>query len=342
MEENSKQSTKQNQERHKSFQKLRQQLCETIIGQQKLIDEILSCLLASGHILITGAPGLAKTTIIKSLSDLLGLSFGRVQFTPDLLPTDITGSDIFDINADSKDKSFVFQKGPIFANIVLADEINRASPRTQSALLEAMQEKRVTFGGKTHELPLPFIVCATQNPFESEGVFPLPEAQLDRFLLHSVITYPKSEDEIHVLENFSKGKLPNQKKEVSKNILSALDLKALSEESQNLPIAKDYIEIIYEITNLTRKEVGTEGRLIYGAGTRAGMSLIASSKSMAFIDQASEVRWEHIEKVLKPCLRHRIKLNLQAYYEGESEEGLIDEIVEEVKKRFSKQIRGNA
>ena len=340
MLENKSSDKTQSEELFASFQKLREALSENIVGQKQLIDEILASLLASGHILITGAPGLAKTTIIKTLSQYLGLSFGRIQFTPDLLPTDITGSDVFNVNAESSDKTFSFQKGPIFANIVLADEINRASPRTQSALLEAMQEKKVTFGNKTHALPNPFIVCATQNPFESEGVFPLPEAQLDRFLIHSIITYPERNDEIKVLDNFSKQKLPDQKNNSEKNILSIDNLKKLSNESQKVEISEELIDIIYELTHQTRTHVGDSEKLIYGAGTRAGMSLIAASKSIAFMEKSKSVSWGHLQKVIKPCLRHRVKLNSQAYYEGYREDIIIEEIINTVKEKFHNKVKG--
>lgn len=321
------------------FHQVREELSSLILGQETLMNEVLSCLLASGHILITGAPGLAKTTIVKTLSRFLGLSFGRIQFTPDLLPTDITGSDVLNLNKEKGEPSFTFQKGPIFANIILADEINRASPRTQSALLEAMQEKKVTFGSKVHSLPEPFIVCATQNPFESEGVFPLPEAQLDRFLLHSIITYPSKEDELKVFEHFSEKKLPSDQQEV-KNRLTKEKLDALSKESQGIPISGELIEVIYDLINLTRKEAEQGGKLVYGAGTRAGMSLIATSKSLAFIEGKKSVAWSHIQRLIKPCLRHRIKISPEAYFQGETEDSLVDDILEKTKASLGRKVKG--
>ena len=178
---------------------LKKQLNRHILGQEDLITEALCCFLTGGHLLITGAPGLAKTTLVKVVARLLGLDFARIQFTPDLLPSDIVGSEILNIDPETSQRHFVFSKGPVFGNFILADEINRASPRTQSALLEAMQEHTVTVSGKHYKLPEPFMVFATQNPFESEGTFPLPEAQIDRFLLHSLISYPNEDAEIEIL-----------------------------------------------------------------------------------------------------------------------------------------------
>lgn len=323
-----------------SIKEIRERLNAEILGQEQLVDEILSCLLASGHILITGAPGLAKTTIIKALSDYLGLVFGRIQFTPDLLPTDITGSDILNINSETGEKAFRFQKGPIFANLILADEINRASPRTQSALLEAMQEKKITFGGKTHSLPQPFTVFATENPFESEGVYPLPEAQLDRFLVNSVISYPKAEKEIEVLARHAEGSLTTGEKKKNISALSKEQLEQLIQASKETHFDKNLISLIHALLEKTRKAAEEEGALLYGAGTRAGMSLISMGKSLAFLDGLESVRWYHLEKILKPCLRHRIKLTSTAYYDGVTEDVLIDQFTEELKLEYKKLIEG--
>lgn len=322
------------EELHTFVKELKENISQEILGQETLINEILACLLASGHLLMTGAPGLAKTTIVKTLSQYLGLEFGRIQFTPDLLPTDITGSDILNIGREGKEKVFTFQKGPIFANLVLADEINRASPRTQSALLEAMQENKVTFGGKSHDLPSPFLVFATQNPYESEGIFPLPEAQLDRFLLHSVITYPEKEKELEVLERHAKQKLPDQMKNEKKKALSSFHIKELARESQKTKIDKKLIEVIYDFVEATRNKISEEKGLIYGAGTRAGMSLISGAKSLAFMDGSESVSWKHIESLLKPCLRHRIKLSAHAHYDGITEDDFIDDLLVSLKDKY--------
>ena len=184
---------------HATLSELRSNLESEIFGQKQLIDEIVACFLASGHALITGSPGLAKTTLVKVFAQHLQLMFGRVQFTADLLPSDITGSEILNISDDGKKRVFSFQKGPIFVNLLLADEINRASPRTQSALLEAMQEQKVTAAGKTHDLPNPFMVLATQNPLDMEGTYPLPEAQMDRFLIHTWVSYPSAEAQLKII-----------------------------------------------------------------------------------------------------------------------------------------------
>jgi MoxR-like ATPase len=327
-------------ELHGFVKKIREDLNNEVLGQETLVDEILSCLMASGHILITGAPGLAKTTIVKALSRHLGLTFGRVQFTPDLLPTDITGSDILNINSDTGQKAFSFQKGPIFANLILADEINRASPRTQSALLEAMQEKMITFGGQTYALPQPFTVFATENPFESEGVFPLPEAQLDRFLLNSVITYPEAYKEIEVLQRHAEGKLSAPIKKKEARGLSREHLEQMSKACMEIRVEKELISLIHAILEKTRQATKKGGSLLYGAGTRAGMSLISVGKSLAFIEGLESVRWYHIEKILKPCLRHRIKLTSTAYYDGITEDSLVDTVTEEVKNEYKKLIEG--
>lgn len=323
------------------IQKLKQNICNDILGQENLINEILACLLASGHILITGAPGLAKTTLIKTLASYLGLEFGRIQFTPDLLPTDITGSDVINIDPKTQERVFTFHKGPLFANLILADEINRASPRTQSALLEAMQEKVVTFSGKSYKLPKPFVVFATQNPYESEGVYQLPEAQLDRFLLHSIITYPNKEEEIEVLEKYAHNELINQKKQEPQITIPHSYIVQLNEESQKVPVASELIKVIYDLVERTRHEESHEKKLVYGAGTRAGLSLISCSKSLAFMEGSECVGWKHVEPIVKPCLRHRIKLTSNAYYDGITEDIFITSILDDIKEKYKQLTKGS-
>jgi len=321
------------QEAHKVISTLKANLQRNIFGQEELIDDSLCCLLAGGHILMTGAPGLAKTTLVRVFASQLQMEYNRIQFTPDLLPTDITGSDILNIDPESGRRSFEFAKGPVFTNLLLADEINRASPRTQSALLEAMQERSLTVAGKQYQLPLPFLVFATQNPFESEGTFPLPEAQLDRFLLHTLVSYPGRDDESKILKAHSESKLIGEQRSLdidpSLTIEGILELQKIS---SNISIADELLDVINQLVRATR---GTEGDLPeslrkcvqYGAGPRAGISFISTSRALALIEGSETVRWRHIKRLAKPILRHRIHLNMQARRDRMNEDEFVDHVV---------------
>lgn len=320
---------------------LRRKVNAAIFGQDDLITETLVCFLSSGHILMTGAPGLAKTTLVRVFSQHLGLDFGRIQFTPDLLPSDIIGTDILNMEASGK-RSFEFSRGPVFTNLLLADEINRASPRTQSALLEAMQEKSCTVSGTLHRLPNPFMVFATQNPFESEGTFPLPEAQLDRFLLHTLVQYPDQAAEEHILKTHAAGRLAGEQRDLnaykSDTPLNTETIQALMRQCQAIRVDDAILRAVTELVRSTRPDSENcpediRKGIWYGAGPRAGISLVSAGKAMALLDKSEEVRWHHVKRLVKPVLRHRIRLSAQATRDRLTEDRVIDELVDRLESR---------
>jgi MoxR-like ATPase len=326
--------------------KLKQRIEAEIFGQEDLILETLCCLLAGGHILMTGAPGLAKTTLVRVVAQNLGLGFGRIQFTPDLLPSDIVGTDVLDMDTATGKRTFTFAKGPIFANLLLADEINRASPRTQSALLEAMQERNVTAGGKTHALPSPFMVFATQNPFESEGTFPLPEAQMDRFLLHSLVRYPNVEAEEMILRAHASNKLIGETSHQDKSeSLSAEHVAELIRATSQVGVDDELIQVIRKLVRLTRPDdescpENLRGFFWYGAGPRAGLSLISTAKALALLDGSDRVRWRHIKRLSGPALRHRIKLTPAALNQGITEDSAVESLVKIIEDEYTHLAQG--
>jgi MoxR-like ATPase len=319
----------------------RTHISKSVYGQENLIEDALVALLSGGHILITGAPGLAKTTLVQAFSSFLNLEFKRIQFTPDLLPTDITGSEILNFDSKSNKKSFDFSKGPVFCNLLLADEINRASPRTQSALLEAMQEGQVTVNGSIHKLDRPFMVFATQNPFESEGTFPLPEAQLDRFILHTLVDYPDLETERKIISN--PPKVPNQK---ALDILSKEALLELFEYIQEHVLVEESIKTA--ITDLARATRPGDplfpneykGLVFYGAGPRAGISLLKACRAYAFIQNATHVTWNHVLRMATPVLRHRISLGLSTRNPELNTENFIKSAIIQVSKYHNYKAEG--
>ena len=323
----------------RSVQDLKRAVAESIFGQEELITEAICCLLSAGHILMTGAPGLAKTSLVRVFSMHLNLQFGRVQFTPDLLPSDIIGSEILNIDPDSGRKAFEFANGPIFVNLLLADEINRASPRTQSALLEAMQERTCTVGGRVHILPEPFMVFATQNPFESEGAFPLPEAQLDRFLIHSLVDYPDAESEAKILATHAKGQLVGERKygqeQSNRPKMSHQKIQELIQAKQRIHVPEELIALINRIVRATRPSDETcpgelRSQIWYGSGPRAGISLLSASRSIALLEGSEVVRWRHVRRMVKPVLRHRVRLAVQMQGELFAEDQLIEKIVSHI------------
>ncbi len=304
---------------------LKQEIGKVIIGQEDIINKVLISMFSSGHCLLVGVPGLAKTLLVNTISKVLGLSYNRIQFTPDLMPSDITGSEILDAN-----REFRFIKGPIFSNIVLADEINRTSPKTQSALLEAMQEHAVTVSGKTYSLPEPFFVLATQNPIEQEGTYPLPEAQLDRFMFMLWLDYPSFEEEIDILKNTTTGLTA----EVS-SVLSAEDITTLQQIIQRIPVNDNiyrYVVSLSEKTRLTKDEHSLANRyLSWGAGPRASQYLVMGAKCSAALKGKYSPDIEDVKDVAVAVLRHRIVLNYSAQAEGLSTEDIINMIIEEIK-----------
>lgn len=332
---------------HDLASKLRSKISSLIFGQEELITETLSCLLAGGHILLTGAPGLAKTTLVRVFANVLGLEFGRVQFTPDLLPSDILGSEILNIDPETGRRSFEFSRGPVFTNLLLADEINRASPRTQSALLEAMQERAVTVAGKRHLLPQPFLVFATQNPFESEGTFPLPEAQMDRFLMHTLVDYPAADAEQKMLLAHAARELIGEKVDwgIKENTLTHGNLTEAMERVRQVPVDETLISVINDLVRSSRPEDPLCPKQIrdsiwYGAGPRAGISLISASRAYALLSKSEVVRWQHIKRMARPVLRHRIRLAAHASRDGMTEDQIVDSLIERIQGERGNQALG--
>ena len=318
----------------KSFEKLIHQkkifdkeLKKIIIGQEEVLNFIFISLLCKGHILLEGVPGLGKTLIIKTISELLKLDYSRIQFTPDLMPSDITGTEIISQDPDSGKREFKFINGPIFSNIVLADEINRTPPKTQSALLEAMQENNVTIGNKTYNLDSPFFVLATQNPIEQEGTYPLPEAQLDRFMFNIVINYPSFEEEIEVVKLNTSLNINSLKQIISKK-----DLKEFQELIINIPIADNVIKYAVDFVHKTRPNYKncpeiTKKYLDWGAGPRASSYLILAAKAYAALNGCPTPEIEHVNSVVNPILRHRIIPNFTSEAEGIKRDDILNELL---------------
>ncbi len=308
---------------------LKVEMSKTIVGQEEAIDQILITFLAGGHALLEGVPGLAKTLMIRTLSQAIDLNFRRIQFTPDLMPSDIIGTEILEEDHTTGKKFFMFNKGPIFANIVLADEINRTPPKTQSALLEAMQEFEVTYAGKTYPLDKPFLILATQNPIEQAGTFPLPEAQLDRFLLYIKIGYPAENEEAMILKNTTgkKGETPNK-------VISGEDIVTLQRLVREVPISDDLITKVAKLVRATRPDTTTntfvKDWVSWGAGPRAGQAIILTAKARALQQGRYGVTTEDIKHVAYPVLRHRVLVNFRAEAEGI----LSDDVTEALLKEF--------
>mgnify|MGYP001358684258 FL=1 len=299
-----------------------EEIGKTIIGQKNVLDHILIALLCKGHTLIVGVPGLAKTLMIKSMAQLLDLNFSRIQFTPDLMPSDITGTEVIEQSRSTGKRTFKFFKGPIFGNIILADEINRTPPKTQSALLEAMQEHNVTAAGKTHDLEEPFFVLATQNPIEQEGTYPLPEAQLDRFMFNILIDYPDRNEEISIVESTTTASDVKLKKVITrKNIIAFQNLVL------RVPISNNVLEFAVDLVSSTRP--GAKAKkfinewIEWGAGPRATQYLILGAKARAILDGRPTADIEDVKAMALPVLRHRVLPNFSAEAEGMK----IDEII---------------
>ena len=306
----------------KTFEGLYEEMGRVIIGQHDVIEQTLAALLSNGNALLEGYPGLAKTLIIKTLSELMELKFSRIQNTPDLMPSDITGTYI--IEDQGSKRAFKFHPGPIFANMVLADEINRATPKTQSALLEAMQEKQVTVGNTTFKLDLPFFVLATQNPIDQEGTYPLPEAQADRFLLKIKVDYPSYEDELAIATKYA----GEQKTLKLRPVVSKSALLTMQEHTRQVPIAADVKEKVVKLIMLTRSE---KALIEYGASPRASISLILASKARALMNGRNYVSVEDIRALAMPVLRHRIVLNFESERKGMTADEAVKQLMAKVK-----------
>ena len=307
---------------HSDKEKLFSEIGKIIIGQKNVLEHLFIAILCEGHVLLEGVPGLAKTLLINTLSDAMDLKFNRIQFTPDLMPSDITGTEI--IENELGKRNFKFFKGPIFANIVLADEINRTPPKTQAALLEAMQEHKVTAGGESHVLDKPFFVLATQNPIEQEGTYPLPEAQLDRFMLNIVITYPNINEEIEIVKSTTFDNNINIKQIISKEKL--FNYQKLV---KNVPVADNVIEYAVNFVNNTRNN--SNKWLEWGAGPRASMYLIMAAKAKALLENRTTPEISDIQSMINPVLRHRIIPSFNAEADGINRDNILDNLINEIK-----------
>ena len=308
---------------------LKKEIAKVIVGQEEIIDNLLISLLARGHCLLVGVPGLAKTLLIKTLAEVFDLSFSRIQFTPDLMPSDITGTEIIEEDQTTKKRAFRFVKGPVFANIILADEINRTPPKTQSALLEAMQEHKVTAAGVTYNLPEPFFVLATQNPIEQEGTYPLPEAQLDRFMFNLWLDYPSFDEEVEIIRTTT----AENKFKLNK-IISDEEIGRYQDLVRRVPVSENVIEYAVKIVNSTRpgnnKIKFINDWVSWGAGPRASQYLILAAKTKAIIEGRFTPNIEDVKSALVPVLRHRIIPSFNAEADGLTSLDIIEKLVKEI------------
>jgi MoxR-like ATPase len=305
-----------------SYRDLSQEIAKVIVGQEKVVQAVIISLFSNGHSLLVGVPGLAKTLLVSTIAEVLDLEFKRIQFTPDLMPSDITGSEILD-----EERHFRFVRGPVFANIVLADEINRTPPKTQAALLEAMQERAVTVGGTRHALPAPFFVLATQNPIEQEGTYPLPEAQLDRFMFNIPLDYPAYEEEVLVVKNTTSAR------EVSlRHVLNAAQIQEFQQVIRKIPVADNVLEYCVALASKTRPNTPRAAKvandyLSWGAGPRASQYLALGAKCHAAIRGKYSPDIEDVQAIAALVLRHRIVRNFKAEAEGVSEENIVEALL---------------
>jgi MoxR-like ATPase len=318
------------QKLNESYRRITAELGKVIVGQRTVIEELLIALFASGHCLLVGVPGLAKTLMIRTLADALSLKFSRIQFTPDLMPSDITGTEVIQEDKATGTREFRFLEGPIFANVVLADEINRTPPKTQAALLEAMQEHQVTVGGKRHRLAEPFFVLATQNPIEQEGTYPLPEAQLDRFMFNVHVDYPDEEEEYQIVRQTT-AELVHRVTAT----LTAEEILSLQKIVRKVPVAEHVARYALKFTRLTRREKGPVPDFIrdyvtWGAGPRARPYLVLGAKERAVLNGRYHVSGDDIRAVAHPVLRHRILTNFNAEAEGIKPDWIIDRLIETI------------
>jgi len=314
------------------YNKLKAALGRRIVGQEAVIEQVFIAIAAGGHSLLEGVPGLAKTLLVKSLADAMHLSFRRIQFTPDLMPADITGTEIIQEDAETGRRKLVFQQGPIFSQIILADEINRTPPKTQAALLEAMQEKHVTVGQITHELPKPFFVLATMNPIEQEGTYPLPEAQKDRFLFLIKVEYPTLADEREIIARTTGG----ETQEIEA-VITAEELHAAQQLARKVPVPDHVIDFVLELVRSTRpNEPGAseyvKSMLSWGAGPRASQMLVLAGKVRALLQGRTHVTTDDIEALAPPALRHRLVPTFHAEAEGITVDQIIAELIKKTKK----------
>ncbi|OGV08833.1 MAG: AAA family ATPase [Stygiobacter sp. RIFOXYC12_FULL_38_8] len=309
-----------------SIASVKREIAKVIVGQEQIVNDLLVSLIARGHCLLVGVPGLAKTLLIKTLSEVLDLKFSRIQFTPDLMPSDITGTEIIDEDPVTKKRGFRFIQGPIFANIILADEINRTPPKTQAALLEAMQEHKVTAAGVTHSLGEPFFVLATQNPIEQEGTYPLPEAQLDRFMFNLWLDYPKFAEEVQIVKTTTSDYSADLKK-----VINADEIISFQKLIKRVPVADNVIEYTVKLVDSTRPNNNqnefVKERVAWGAGPRASQYLILAAKTKAVMEGRFTPSIDDVKSFLIPVLRHRIIPNFTAEAEGISSVDIINKLL---------------
>jgi MoxR-like ATPase len=313
-----------------SYRRIRTEIGKLIIGQDSVVEELLIGLFARGHVLLVGVPGLAKTLLVSTVARISSLSFRRIQFTPDMMPSDITGTDILQDDPETGRRKFSFIAGPIFANMILADEINRTPPKTQAALLEAMQERHVSAGGVTYPLPEPFFVLATQNPIEQEGTYPLPEAQLDRFMLNVLVKYPSSDEELEILKRTTGDETPELAV-----VLTAEEIVAIQHLVRRIPVPDYVFQYARDLVRASRPQESGAGEMVrkcvsWGAGPRAGQSLILAAKTRAVLNGRLHASVADVREVAKPVLRHRIVTTFHAEAEGISPEQIIERLMDEV------------
>ncbi len=312
-----------------SFEALRGEIAKVIVGQDMVVEQLLISLLARGHCLLVGVPGLAKTLLIRTLANVLDLQFNRIQFTPDLMPSDITGTEIIEEDVSTGSKAFKFVRGPIFANIILADEINRTPPKTQAALLEAMQEHRVTAAGQTHVLSEPFFVLATQNPIEQEGTYPLPEAQLDRFMFNLWLDYPRMDEEVQIVKTTT-----GQFEPLLKHTMDAKQITSYQDLIRRVPVADNVIEFAVRLATRTRPKSELAPQFVkdwlrWGAGPRASQYLILGAKVRALLGGRHTPDIQDVRTMAGPVLRHRIVPNFNAEADGVSTIDIVERLVKE-------------
>ena len=306
------------------------ELRKTIVGMEDVIDEMLIAIFARGHCLLVGVPGLAKTLLVSSLAQTMSLEFKRIQFTPDLMPSDITGTELLQEDPETHERKFMFQKGPVFTNLLLADEINRTPPKTQAALLEAMQEKRVSSGGEDYKLDAPFFVLATQNPIEQEGTYPLPEAQLDRFLFNVIVKYPSKSEELDIMKSVTTDDEPE-----IKAVVDGKQIEEFQHVVRRIPVADHVFEYAAAIVRATRPDEADAPQFVkdlmaWGAGPRASLNLIVAGKARAALRGRAHVSIEDIQALALPILRHRVIPNFAARSEGMTADTLIERLVKEI------------
>lgn len=322
-----------------AYRKMRHEIGKVIIGQDEVVDQLLIAMFCRGHCLLVGVPGLAKTLLCSTIASILQLAFRRIQFTPDLMPSDITGTDVLQDDIETGRKTFQFIQGPLFTNVLLADEINRTPPKTQAALLEAMQERHVTVGSSTYQLPDPFFTLATQNPIEQEGTYPLPEAQLDRFMFNVTVNYPTADEELLILKQTTGSDAPDLTP-----VLTGKQIQALQQVVRKVPCAEYNFVYARDLVRATRPNEEEAPNFVkelvsWGAGPRAGQNLILGARARALLEGRFHVTTDDIRYVAKPVLRHRIMTTFQADSKGVTPDNVIDELLKAIPVELHEQAR---